>query len=146
MIPTVATMGISSELTTFKGNEDAQKFFYLYENVVTKNMPDSERAEKIVAYLSDAVFDFFFDRFTLDNFPTEEAKDYGLVKKEMQEKFSTQKTEPETMRDALTLRYDAGDASNFLLRADKVYNLAKVVENVKFELLRDSLKSDKMFF
>ena len=86
-------MNTPSELTTFNGNEDARKFFYLYENVVTKGLPDSERAEKIVAYLSEAAFDFYFDCFTLDNAPTEEAKDYGLVKKLMIEKFSTQKTE-----------------------------------------------------
>ena len=56
-------------------SEDARKFFYLYENVVTKILPDSERAEKIVAQQSDAAFDFYFDRITLDNTPTEEAKD-----------------------------------------------------------------------
>ena len=81
-------MNTSSELTTFKGSEDARKFFYLYENVVTKSLPDSERAEKIVAYQSYVAFDFYFDRFTLDNAPTEEAKGYCLVKKVMLEKFS----------------------------------------------------------
>ncbi len=81
-------MNTPSELTTFKGSEDARKFFYLYENVVTKSLPDSERAEKIVAYQSYVAFDFYFDRFTLDNAPTEEAKGYCLVKKVMLEKFS----------------------------------------------------------
>ncbi len=66
-------MNTPSELTTFKGSKDARKFFYLYENVVTKSLPDSERAEKIVACLSDVAFDFYFDRFTIDNDPTEEA-------------------------------------------------------------------------
>ncbi len=42
---------------------------------MTKILPDSERAEKIVAQQSDAAFDFYFDRITLDNTPTEEAKD-----------------------------------------------------------------------
>ena len=76
-------MNTLSELTTFKGNEDARKFFYLYRNVVTKNLPDSEWAEKLVAYLSRAAFNFYFDWFTLDIAPTEEAKGYGLVKKVM---------------------------------------------------------------
>ncbi len=66
-------MNTLSELITFKGTEDASKFFYLYENVVTKSLPDIEKAEKIVAYLTGAAFDFYFDRLTLDNAPTEEA-------------------------------------------------------------------------
>ncbi len=109
-------------------------------------MPESERAEKIVAYLSGAAFDFYFDRFTLNNAPTEEAKEYSVVKKVMLEKFSIQKNESEIMREALTLRYDGGDTTTFSSRADKVYYQAKVGENVKLELLRDALKSDKMFF
>ncbi len=70
---------------------------------MTKNLPDSERTEKIVAYLSGAAFDFYFDGFTLETAPTEEAKDYGEVSKVMLEKFCTQKTESEIMREALTL-------------------------------------------
>ncbi len=72
-------MSTPSKLTRLKGYEDARKFFYLYENVVTKSLPDSERAEKSVAYLSRAAFDFYIGRFTLDNAPTEESKDYGVV-------------------------------------------------------------------
>ncbi len=146
MIPTGAVINTPSELTTFKGSEDARNFFYLYENVLTKSLPDSKRAEKIVAYLSDADFDFYCDRFTLDNALNEEAKDYGLVKKVILVKLSTQKTESEIMRDARTLRYDGGDIPTFLSKADKVYNQAKVDKNVKFELLRDALKSEQMFF
>ena len=78
--------------------------------------------------------------------PTEEAKYYVLVKKVMLQKFSTQNTESEIRREALTLQYIGGDIPTFLSRADKVYNKAKVGENVKFELLRDAPKSDQMFF
>ncbi len=60
----------------------------------------------------------------------------------MPKKLSTQKTESEIMREALTLGYDGGDIPTFLSRADKVYNQAKVGENVKFELLRNALKFD----
>ena len=82
-------MNTPSELITFKGTRDARKFFYLYEKVVMKSLPERERAELIVAYLSGAAFDFYFDRFTIDNAPTEEAKDYVIVKKLIIEKFST---------------------------------------------------------
>ena len=60
-------MNTPSELITFKGTEDDCKFFYLYENVVTKSLPDIEKAENIVDYLTGAVFEFYFDRFTLEN-------------------------------------------------------------------------------
>ncbi len=84
-----------------------------------KSLPDSERDEKIIAYLSETAFDSY-------NAPTEEVKDYGLVMKVMLEKFSTQKTESKIMREALTLRYDGGDIPSFLSRADKVCNQAKM--------------------
>ncbi len=89
VILTGAVMNTPSEPTTFKGNKDARKFSYLYENVVTRSLPDSQRAENIVANLSDSVFDFYFDHFTLDNAPTEEAKSYGVVEKVILEKFWT---------------------------------------------------------
>ena len=44
-------MNILSELNTFNSNEYSCKFFYLYENVATKSLPNSERAEKIVPTL-----------------------------------------------------------------------------------------------
>ncbi len=50
------------------------------------------------------------------------------------------------MRDSLSLRYDGGDIPNFLSRADKVYNRAKFGNNMKFELLQDSLKPGQMSF
>ncbi len=74
MIATGAMMNTLSDLNTFKGGEDARNFFYLYENIVKKCSPSSERAENIVAYQSDEALDFYFDRSTLDNAPDEEAK------------------------------------------------------------------------
>ncbi len=66
------------------------------------------------------------------------------MKKVMLEKISTQKTELETIREALTLRYERGDIPS-LKKADKVQNQDKVGGNVKFDLLRDHLKSDQLF-
>ncbi len=51
-----------------------------------------------MVYLSGTAFDFYFDSFTIDNSPTQEAKDYGIVEKVMLEKFSTKKTESEIMK------------------------------------------------
>ncbi len=63
----------------------------------------------------------------------------------MLQKFSTQKPESEKMREALRLLYDREDIPSFLSRSDKANNQAKVGESVKFELLRDALKSDQIF-
>ncbi len=65
MIPTAIVMNTLRELTRFKDDEDACNFVYLDDNVVTKSLIDSERTEIMVAYLSGAVFCFYFDRFTL---------------------------------------------------------------------------------
>ena len=86
---------------------------------MTKSLPDSQRAEKIVAYLSDWTFDFYFDCFTLDKSPTEEANDYGLVKTVILVKFSAQKTESEVMREAFTFRYEGEDLPTSLSSADR---------------------------
>ena len=69
VIPTGVVINTPSELTIFKGGEDARKFFYLFDNILTKSLPDRERVEKIVTYLSDTAFGFYFDRFNLDNSP-----------------------------------------------------------------------------
>ncbi len=52
-------MNTPSELIAFKSTEDARKFFYLCENVMAKDLSEGEKAEKIVAYLSGAAFDFY---------------------------------------------------------------------------------------
>ncbi len=77
MIATRVVMNTLSELITVKGTEDTRKFIYLYENVVTNNLPDSNKAQKVFACLSGAAFQFYFNRFTLDSAPTEEAKNYS---------------------------------------------------------------------
>ena len=50
------------------------------------------------------------------------------------------------MREALILLYEGEDIPKFLSRAEKVYNQVKIGDNVKFELFRDVLKPDQMFF
>ena len=74
-------MCIPCKLTTFMGDEYACNFFYFYVNVVTESLSNSEKAEKIAAYLSGSAFNFYFDRFTQDDALTEETKDYGAVKR-----------------------------------------------------------------
>ncbi len=63
------------ELTKFKVDEDGLRVFYLHESVMIKSFPDSERAEKIVAWIRGSAVEFYFDRLTPNNAPREEAKD-----------------------------------------------------------------------
>ena len=67
-----------------------------------------------MAYLTKAAFGFYFDRFTLGNARTEYARDNGLVRKVMLEKFWTQKIESKIVREALKIRYYGEDISTFL--------------------------------
>ncbi len=48
----------------------------------------------------------------------------------MLEKFSTQNFESEIMREPLTRQYEGRDVPKFFSRAEKVYNQAKVEDNV----------------
>ncbi len=139
-------MNMPSELTTLKDDDDVRKFFSLYENLVTKSLPESERTEKNVAYFSRAAFDFYFDRFTLDKVSTEEAKDHGVVKKVMLEHSSAKTTESEVMREALTLRYDGVDIPTFLSKSDRSKIRPKSARMSNSSYFEMPLKSDKIFF
>ena len=67
-----------------------------------------------MAYLRNQAFYFDFVRFSMDNASTEEAKDYGVVKKVMLEKFSSRKSQSEIIREGLMLQYGRGDILSFL--------------------------------
>ena len=62
----------------------------------------------------------------------------------MLKKFSSQKSEAEIMKDAISLSYDGGDIQSFLSKADKAYSQARFIERAKFGLLRESLKGDQL--
>ena len=100
--------------------------------MVTTGLPDKEEAEKIVAYLTRTALDFYFDRFTMANGPTDEAKAYGKVRGVILENFSVQKTESEIMKEAISLEYDGGDIQTFLTRADKLH-LFRKLKSIKYE-------------
>ena len=97
-----------------------------------------------MSYLAGTAFDFYFDCFTMDNGPRDEAKDYVKVKGVMLQKFSIQKTESEIMKEAISLEYDSSDIQTSLTRAANLHSQAKFNEQAKFGLLRDSRKSDQM--
>lgn len=88
--------------------------------------------------------DYYFDNFTLGNTPNEEGKSYGSVTKAMLGKFSTKKTEVEALSEAINLKYNGRYVSNFFMKADKLYQEAKLGEQEKFGLVREALKADQM--
>ena len=96
-----------------------------------------------MACIAGAAFNFYFERFTNDNCPTDEAKDYGKVKGVMLEKFSVRKTESEIIREAISLEHGGGDIQTFLTRTDNLYSEEKSNDHAKLGILRDSLKSDQ---
>ncbi len=87
------------------GKEDAKKFFYVYENVLMKGKTDEEKADRLLAHLNAEAFEYYFDHFTDENAPTEEAKPFWKVKAALLKKFSAKKTESETMKEAVNLTY-----------------------------------------
>ena len=70
----------TSELKMFSGEEDALKFFYVFENVDMRGKSDEENAVELVACLSGEAFQFYYENFTYDNGPTKEAKSFRSVK------------------------------------------------------------------
>lgn len=102
-------MGTLSQLMVFKVGEDARKFFYPYENVVTKGLTEEDQTEIIVVYLDGEAFDFYFERFTMYNWPTPEAKNYQVAKDVMLKKFSSQKSKAESWR--MQYRWTTKDAT-----------------------------------
>jgi len=137
-------METPSATRVFKGLGDARKFFYVFENVITKEQTEIERADKICEYPSGDAFDFYFERFTMDNKPTQDATVYSTVKEVMLDKFSTKKTEAEVMKEAINLVYDGGDVNAFIAKADKLYTKAKFNGVSKLGLIREALKTDQM--
>ena len=92
----------ASELTQFDGKEDARKLFFLLENVILKEESDSDKAFKLVMYLTGAVFDLYFDTFTFERRPTNEAKDYEKLKEAMIDQFSPKKQQAVIIKERLT--------------------------------------------
>ena len=65
-----------------------------------KNKTEEEKAYSLVAYLDGDEFEYYFDNFTEDRAPNEEARSFQKVKDASLEKFSTKNTEAEKMKEA----------------------------------------------
>ena len=87
-----AVMDTPSELMIFNDTKDARKFFYFYENAVTKSLPHKEKAENCGLSCRNGIW-LLLRPFHHDNGPTYEAKDYDKVKEVILDKFLLQSTE-----------------------------------------------------
>ncbi len=83
-------MESSSDLKfQFDGRENAEKLFYLYENVLTKSTRVEEKADRLVAHLNAEAVKYYFDRFKEENSHTEGVNSFQLFKKALLETLST---------------------------------------------------------
>ena len=117
------------------GKEDAKKFFYVFENVGMKNKTEEQKADSLVAYLDGETFECYFNNFTEDNPPNEEARSFQKVKAALLEKFSTKKTETEVMKEAANLVYKGTNVKEFFVNANKLYKEAEFNDQAKFGLI-----------
>ncbi len=62
----------------------------------------------------------------------------------MLKKFSSQKSEAEIIKEAMSPPYDGANIQSFLPRAEKAYNQAKFNDLAKFGLLRETMKYDQL--
>ena len=70
-----------------------------------KTETGEEKADNLVAYSDGEAFEYYFDNFTEDNAPNEEAGSSQKVKEALLENFCAKKTEAEVMREAVKLVY-----------------------------------------
>ena len=141
--PSKAMVSPSELKYHFNGKEDSKKFFYAYENFVMKNKTEEEKADILVAYLDGVAFEHYFDNFTEENAPNEEARSFQKVKEALLEKFSTKKTDAEVMKEAVNLVYKESNVKEFFLKATKFYKEAKFNDQAKFGSIGEAIKSDR---
>ena len=70
-----------------------------------KDEPDSAKAVKLVMFLANQAFDFYFDKFTYDLSPTEDAKENGKARMAVIERVSPKKPQATVMKETMSLRY-----------------------------------------
>ncbi len=97
----------------------------------------------MVAHLNAEAFEYYFDHFTEENAPTEAAKSFQVVKQTLLAKFSTKKTESETMKEAMNLTYQDEDVKEFYARASKLYKEAYFNEGLKHGMTMEPINSDQ---
>ena len=73
-------------------------------------------AENIVGHLSDKAFGIFYEYFTRDGQPIEDAKGYSKVKAKLLETFAPRKTTDHIITEAVQLNYDGSDITAFVQR------------------------------
>ena len=88
-------------------------------------------------------FECYFDNFTKDNVPNEEARSFKKVKAALLDKFSTKKTDAEVMKETVNIVYKRTNVQEFVVEASTLYKKAKFIDQAKLGLIRDAIKSDR---
>ncbi len=110
-----------------------------------KGKTDEEKAEKLEAHLNAEAFEHYFEHFTDENAPTQEAMSFQKVKAALLEKLSTKKTESETMKEAVNLTYQGGDVKEFFAKESKFFKEARFKEGTKQGMIMKSIQSYQRF-
>ena len=66
------------------------------------------------------------------------------MKTELQDKFSTKKTDAGVIKEAVNLVYKAVNVKVFYVKANKLYKEAKFNDQANFGLIREATKSDQV--
>ena len=125
---------------TFTGEEDADvnKFFFVFENVFTKDKTSWERADVILRHLEGPAFEFYYETFSEDGTLLPGAEDYIAVKQAILRKFSRKANPEENIRKAVSATIESADILGSMKIMDSLYGNAGFNEEAKYGLLRNS--------
>ena len=121
---------------TFTGEED--KFFFVFENVFTKDKTSSERANVILRHLEGPAFEFYYETFSEDGTLLPGAEDYLAVKQAILRKFGRKANPDENIRKAVSATIESADILGSMKIMDSLYGKAGFNEEAKYGLLRNS--------
>eukprot|EP00171_Calliarthron_tuberculosum_P005040 IDg5040t1 len=109
----------------FNGDNDARKFFFVFENIFEKSSSDEEKATRVVGYLTQKAFEFYYETFVREGIRRPESSVYSTVKAALLAKFGfPSRSQYSVIKEAATLKFCEGDIDVFVSKAEKLYREA----------------------
>ena len=122
-----------------KHEADVAKFFFVYENVVTRGKSDEEKAGERLCYLRWEAFDYYNETYRQDGELIETAIDYRAVKKALHGRFESVPEPGENARLAVASKLDGNDSLAVLNEMDRRFEKASFNPEAKFGLIRSAV-------
>lgn len=128
-------------MKTFDGStsSDVKKFFFFFDNVVTRGKPDEDKATELLSHLDGRAFDFFYEKFAEDGGLKPSASNYKGVKKALIDEFDKPADPQDDIRRAVNASIDPDNLTGSLRDMDRVFAKAMFNDEAKFGLLRNAL-------